>query len=452
MYQKIDTGTNTIILERETLHVMDDAARVAVIDTPTIDTLSTGEVQTLRYQFSNHIGTAALELDDDADVISYEEYYPFGNSSYQGGRSIAECSLKRYRYVGKERDDESGFIYIGARYYCPWLARWLASDPINSEMYNLHQGNPGRNIERQFVELTASSYEYCYANPVRFTDPSGEQPISYVPQQLATNNHLPAHKGTYGGSTLADVTEAKIKKHSPLAAGIYKGTNNFVMHTFEGVVQTVLRPLETVKAAGQAVEAFTPGIGFFSPQSAQIRSAAFSGLSSAVNKFNTGDVTTKTAMVTEGVLTVASLYFGAGEAKGAEIAGDAKYLFRGTTLEGATTQNGLKGRLLIIDENLSPRLGKMLENEGFKVKIFPKGTLDADIIVEANKKNAIVITNNIKDFKGWGTTVNVTENMRKADNLSSFVDVVKKLDKASQANPSLIQGNKNISLYDYWSK
>ena len=174
-YQKVNTGTSAIELERETLHIMDNAARVAIIDTPTIDTLCSGEVQTLRYLFSNHLGTATLELDDAADVISYEEYYPYGNTSYQAGRSAAEVSLKRYRYIGNERDDESGLYYIGARYYCPWLARWLEPDPINSEWYNLCKGNPTRNLERQFVELTASGYEYCYANPVRFIDPSGEQ-------------------------------------------------------------------------------------------------------------------------------------------------------------------------------------------------------------------------------------------------------------------------------------
>jgi RHS repeat-associated protein len=60
-------------------------------------------------------------------------------------------STKRYRYIGKERDDESGFYYIGARYYCPWLARWPEPDPINNEWYNLCHGNSTRNLERQFV-------------------------------------------------------------------------------------------------------------------------------------------------------------------------------------------------------------------------------------------------------------------------------------------------------------
>src|SRR5258708_5211715 len=61
-------------------------------------------VTTVRYQFGNHLGTACLELDENADVITYEEYYPYGSTSYQAGRTLAEVSLKRYRYIGKERD------------------------------------------------------------------------------------------------------------------------------------------------------------------------------------------------------------------------------------------------------------------------------------------------------------------------------------------------------------
>ncbi len=183
LYRKMNTGTTSVILLRETLHIMDDQARVAMIDTPTRDTSSppTGEVQLLRYQFSNHLGTASLELDASGAIISYEEYYPFGSTSYQSGRSTAEVSLKRYRYVGKERDEETGLYYIGARYYCPWLARWCATDPIYNESYNHSKGQPGRTHDMQFEELTCSSYEYCYANPVRFTDPSGEQ--VFIPAQ-----------------------------------------------------------------------------------------------------------------------------------------------------------------------------------------------------------------------------------------------------------------------------
>lgn len=171
----------------------DDTGRVALIDTPTIDNLGTGEVQLLRYQYSNHLSTATLELDDAGDIISYEEYYPYGTTSFQSGRSTAEVALKRYRYTGKERDEETGFNYHGARYYVPWLCRWAASEPINSEWYNANAGQPGRNNERQLIEFTASGYEYCYDNPVRFVDLSGEQvPQPYkIPNQdnVRVNNY-----------------------------------------------------------------------------------------------------------------------------------------------------------------------------------------------------------------------------------------------------------------------
>ena len=83
----------------------------------------------IRYQLSNHLGSASVELDDQAQIISYEEYTPYGSSSYQAVRSQTETA-KRYRYTGKVRDEESGFNYHGARYYASWLGRWTAADPI----------------------------------------------------------------------------------------------------------------------------------------------------------------------------------------------------------------------------------------------------------------------------------------------------------------------------------
>ncbi|MBE9570198.1 MAG: RHS repeat-associated core domain-containing protein, partial [Proteobacteria bacterium] len=114
-------------LERETLHVMDDQQRIALVETRTQGN-DPAPSQLIRYQFGNHLGSASLELDDQAQVISYEEYFPYGSTSYQAVRSQTETP-KRCRYTGKERDEETGLNYHSARYYAPWLGRWTNADP-----------------------------------------------------------------------------------------------------------------------------------------------------------------------------------------------------------------------------------------------------------------------------------------------------------------------------------
>jgi len=42
-------------------------------------------------------------------------------------------SSERYRYCGSERDDETGFYCMGARYYVPWLGRWTTADPLGPQ-------------------------------------------------------------------------------------------------------------------------------------------------------------------------------------------------------------------------------------------------------------------------------------------------------------------------------
>jgi RHS repeat-associated protein len=124
-------GNGEVQLERETLHVMDDKQRIALVETQSINNATTidSPIPAQRYQLGNHLGSASLELDDNAGLITHEEYTPYGNPSLQAGSSAAEISLKRYRYTGKERDEETGFTYHGARYCAPWLGRWASCDP-----------------------------------------------------------------------------------------------------------------------------------------------------------------------------------------------------------------------------------------------------------------------------------------------------------------------------------
>jgi len=101
----------SITLERETLSLMDDQERVVVIETRTVGT-DRSPPQLMRYQISNQLGSATIELDQAAKIISYEEYFPFGSSSYRAVDSDAE--LLNDTIHGKERDDETGLYYHGA--------------------------------------------------------------------------------------------------------------------------------------------------------------------------------------------------------------------------------------------------------------------------------------------------------------------------------------------------
>lgn len=148
---------SSIALRRDTIHIMDDQNRIALLEDEKAPADSAQLINTrTRYQLANHLGSSTLELDDSqtAKLISYEEYYPYGGTAYVAGPNQVDVQRKRYRYSGKERDDETGLYYYGARYYAPWLARWVSCDPIGSkDDFNL--------------------YLFVKANPIRFADPNG---------------------------------------------------------------------------------------------------------------------------------------------------------------------------------------------------------------------------------------------------------------------------------------
>lgn len=99
----------------------------------------------LRYNVKDHLGSVSLELDDEAQLLSQEGYYPNGGTAWWAGASAVEVKYKTLRYSGKERD-ATGLYFYGFRYYAPWLQRWISPDPAGAidgtNQYLMVNNNP----------------------------------------------------------------------------------------------------------------------------------------------------------------------------------------------------------------------------------------------------------------------------------------------------------------------
>jgi len=134
------------VKENNSLHVMDDRARIALLRVGL--PFSDDDSPAVKYQLADHLGSGHIVLSGDGAWLSREEYTPYGDTSFGG------FARKRYRFCGKERDEESGMNYHAARYYAPWLGRWVSADPEGML--------DGLNL-------------YCYVrcNPLKLTDVEG---------------------------------------------------------------------------------------------------------------------------------------------------------------------------------------------------------------------------------------------------------------------------------------
>ncbi|MGO7121514.1 SpvB/TcaC N-terminal domain-containing protein [Rhizobium johnstonii] len=171
-YRTYSGDGQDIAVERFSLHVSDGQRRFALFETR-VKGSDDAARQLIRCQFPNHLGSACLEVQFESNppIISYEEFHPYGTTSYQATNGKLSPVAKRYRFTGKERDEESGLNYHSARYLAPWLGRWMSADPIG-------------------IADSDNVYMYVKLNPVGSMDPTGLRHIDIVSGSPIDKNQL----------------------------------------------------------------------------------------------------------------------------------------------------------------------------------------------------------------------------------------------------------------------
>lgn len=225
---------SVITFERKTLRIMDDKTCVAIIYYITKDTKHPEKEGTrqCRFQMDDNLGSVSLEMDTDANLISYEEYFPYGGTAIITGVNEIKVSLKEYRYTGKEADDSTGLYYYGARYYASWLGCWLQPDPAGTvdglNLYGFVKGNPIKHVDSDGLSISnkyewevdsSTSYVSPYSDLNAVIDNFGKPTTSVVKtyEDLASRvGYDVSHGGKLQSTTVSDLHlmfEASVPLH-----------------------------------------------------------------------------------------------------------------------------------------------------------------------------------------------------------------------------------------------
>jgi RHS repeat-associated protein len=111
----------------------------------------------------DHLGTLRFITDQGGQRIGYHEYYPFGVEAFPAG-TLSEGSP--VQFAGQERDPDpsggtKGVDYIHARFYDPYVGRFLSTDPL------------GRRVPMHNPQAY-NRFAYTLNNPLSGIDPDGQ--------------------------------------------------------------------------------------------------------------------------------------------------------------------------------------------------------------------------------------------------------------------------------------
>ncbi|GJL80244.1 MAG: hypothetical protein NPINA01_32330 [Nitrospinaceae bacterium] len=101
----------------------------------------------------DHLGSTGVVTNAAGNNEQDLAYYPYGDTFLDVGSQDV-----RFKYTGKEKDDSTGLYFYEARYYDPFLGRFIQADTI---------------VPDPLDSQSLNRYSYALNNPILYIDPSG---------------------------------------------------------------------------------------------------------------------------------------------------------------------------------------------------------------------------------------------------------------------------------------
>lgn len=138
------------------------------------------------FYHADHLGSTSYVSNVLGEVVQHVEYSAFGETFFEERSGSVTTP---YLYNAKERDEETGLYYYGARYYDASTSLWLSVDPPIFGEYLEGKRNSG-----VFNPGNLGVYSYVYQRPVILRDPDGNLPGDIAKYKLGRGETLPGRK------------------------------------------------------------------------------------------------------------------------------------------------------------------------------------------------------------------------------------------------------------------
>ncbi len=147
--------TYTLDLNAGLTQVLADGAQTYLYGNGRLEQESAASIE---YFIGDALGSVRQLVDESGEVRLNRSYEPYGEVLASDGEAETD-----YAFTGENYDPQTGLVYLRARYYASGDGKFISRDTW--------VGNFRRPV-------SYNKWNYSYSNPIIYTDPSGQDPIT----------------------------------------------------------------------------------------------------------------------------------------------------------------------------------------------------------------------------------------------------------------------------------